>query len=443
MTAIAGMHVSARRYALAAALLLSPFGAHAADSGFAFKVGDVKPGAEIPKVDVSLGMRPYANDLIFVAGIKLGYFNDVGITITPRPYGRKVLPDQAIPLLINRQVDVMALYPPDVIAALDSVKNIRFIGLTDLFQGFAILARPDSGAKTVKQFMAEGLPFDEAMHRTMAQLKGKKFVTAPVVDNRIFLDTVFHLGGLNMERDTSLIVTPDSNALQLASSKQVDFASPTGAPFTAQMEGDGWIPLVTPLDVLTNMPATADSPAEGLVGTPGIASDADWVRKNPGTVLRFVSVMFRIIEQEQKDPRQTLGAMLDYVNAFAGTSLNTAGLKLTIDALSPLSNFAFQANYCRKEGSALYYRTAFNAAVKFNVEKGVLPKGDYKAEDLIWACDIYGVLTQLEAESDKLLQQMQQHPPAADKQALLDKARQLYGWYDYLDAYRLLRAAGP
>jgi ABC-type nitrate/sulfonate/bicarbonate transport system substrate-binding protein len=418
---------------------LSP--ARADDRGIGFSLDKATPGTEIPKTDVSLGMRPYANDLIFVAGIKLGFFNDVGITITPKPYGRKVLPDQAIPLLVNRQIDTMALYPPDVIATLDSVKNIRFIALTDLFQGFAILARPDSHAKTVKQFMAEGLPFDEAMRRAMAQLKGKRFVTAPVVDNRIFLDTVFKLGGLNMERDTALVVTPDPNALQLASSRQVDFASPTGAPFTAQMEGAGWIPVVTPLDVLTNMPATSDSPAEGLVGTPGVASDADWARRHPETVLRFVSVMFRIIEQEQKDPEHTLGAMLDYVNAFAGTSLDIAGLKLTIDALSPLSNFAFQKNYCQNTGSALYYRTAFAAAVKFNIDKGVLPKGDYDADDLIWACDVYNDLIQLKDASDKLLQQAAGQKLAADKQALVNKARQFYGWYDYLDSYRLLRAA--
>ena len=195
----------------------------------------------MPQIEVSLGMRPYANDLIFVAGIKQGFFKDVGLTVTPLPYGRKVLPDQAIPLLVNKQIDMMALYPPDVIATMDSVQSIRFIAITDLFQGFAILARPGSSVKSVGQFMAEGLAFEEAMKKTMAQLKGKSFVTAPVVDNRIFLETVFSLGGMNMNKDTKLVVTPDSNALQLESSGKVDFASPTGAPFTAQLRSAGWI----------------------------------------------------------------------------------------------------------------------------------------------------------------------------------------------------------
>ena len=95
------------------------------EKGIGFSLEKASPGTDIPQVEISLGMRPYANDLIFVAGIKQGFYKDVGLTITPAPYGRKVLPDQAIPLLVNKQIDFMALYPPDVIATMDSVKNIR------------------------------------------------------------------------------------------------------------------------------------------------------------------------------------------------------------------------------------------------------------------------------------------------------------------------------
>ena len=311
------------KYAIAIALGLSlatMSGALAQDKGLGFTIQKASPGTAIPKVDVSLGMRPVANDLIFVAGIKLGFFDNVGITITPTPFGRKVLFDQAIPLLVNKQIDLEALYPPDVIAAMDSVKNVRFIALTDLFQGFAILARPDTHAKTVNDFMAEGKSFEDAMKATMAQLKGQSFATAPNIDNRIFLDTVFKLGDLDMTKDTKLVITPDANAQQLASNGELKFQSPDGAPFTAQLRGAGWIPLVTPIDVLTHMPGGAGSPTAALVGTPGVASDADWAKKNPETVLRFLSVMFRIIRDEKADPEKVLGSMLAYVNAFAGTS---------------------------------------------------------------------------------------------------------------------------
>ena len=344
------MTMKIQAISVAALLFAAPASGLAAEAGFGFDLKNASSGTDIPQVEVSLGMRPVANDLIFVSAIKQGFFGDVGIKVTPPPYGRKVLFDQAIPLLVDKQIDAQTLYPPDVVAALDTVKSIRFIALSDLFQGFAILANPESGAKTVRQLMDGGMSFEDAMKATMAQLKGKSFVTAPNIDNRIFLSLVFSLGGLTMDGDTHLIITPDSNALQLASGHKVDFASPDGAPFTAQLEGAGWIPLVTPVDVLQHMAQTTGSPAAGLVGTPGVASDADWARSHQETVLRFVSVMFRIIDQEQKDPKTMLGAMLDYVNSFAGTSLDYKGLKLTIDALSSSVELRIPEELLRQAG---------------------------------------------------------------------------------------------
>jgi hypothetical protein len=151
--------------------------------------------------------------------------------------------------------------------------------------------------------------------------------------------------------------------------------------------------------------------------------------------------MFRIIEQDQKNPDLMLKSMLDYVNSFAGTSLDIAGLKLTIDTLSPLSNFEFQKNYFDNQNSALYYRTAFDAAVKFNVDKGVLPNGKYDANDVIWASDVYHDLVALKQAADDLLKRTEDSNLSAQNQALLEKAKQFYAWYDYLDAYRLLRVA--
>ena len=90
--------------AFLALLVSTPAVARANDAGFGFDLKRVSPGTEIPKVEISLGMRPVANDLIFVSAIKQGFFGDVGVQITPPPYGRKVLFDQAIPLLVSRSM---------------------------------------------------------------------------------------------------------------------------------------------------------------------------------------------------------------------------------------------------------------------------------------------------------------------------------------------------
>src|SRR5258708_10707625 len=69
-------------------LFLGPIScALAADEkGIGFSLDKASAGTDVPQVEISVGMRPYANDLIFVAGIKQGFYKDVGLTVTPAPY---------------------------------------------------------------------------------------------------------------------------------------------------------------------------------------------------------------------------------------------------------------------------------------------------------------------------------------------------------------------
>lgn len=99
-------------------------------------------GSSVPQVTVRFGMRPVANDVIYVIGMKQGWFKDVGINIAPAPYGNKSTFNNAVPLLINHQLDIEGLDPIPTISTLGNVKNIRFIGLSDIFLGYQILAAP-------------------------------------------------------------------------------------------------------------------------------------------------------------------------------------------------------------------------------------------------------------------------------------------------------------
>lgn len=289
--------------------------------------------------------------------------------------------------------------------------------------------------------MAQGLSFKEAMAKTLGQLKGQKFTVPPIVSDRGFLDAAFTAGGLNMQKDTKVIVTPDSNALNLVSNGQVKFATFDGAPFTAQLLGAGWIPLVTPLDLSKNLPPGVDSLAQLLVEPPGLASTTEWASRNPDSVLRFVSVMFRIIHEINANPPAQLSQELDFLNAFAGTSLKLSELQSNITKLDPLIPFENQDPYYNDPESSLYYKNWFSANVKYNMKKGLLRRGDYNPDDLIWAGPIYQQLKDLKAQSDQLLTQATGKQLSADKQQLVAQARKFYEWYDFLDSTRFLKAA--
>ena len=47
----------------------------------------------------------------------------------------------------------------------------------------------------------------------------------------------------------------------------------------------------------------------------------------------------------------------------------------------------------------------------------------------------------LKQASDDLLKQLQDKTVSTEVKSLIEKAKQYYAWYDYLDAYRFLREA--
>jgi ABC-type nitrate/sulfonate/bicarbonate transport system substrate-binding protein len=179
---------------LALVLGLAPAMTRTTTAASGFPQVQAQAGTTIPQVNVAFGMRPVANDCIYVIGMKQGWYKDVGITITPPPYGNKSTFDDAVPLLVKNQLDIEGLDPIPTISTLKSVHTIRFIALSDLFLGYQILAAPGTHNKTVGQFMKEGLPFKAALAKTLEQMKGQTFTIPPIISDRGFLNLAFNTG---------------------------------------------------------------------------------------------------------------------------------------------------------------------------------------------------------------------------------------------------------
>jgi ABC-type nitrate/sulfonate/bicarbonate transport system substrate-binding protein len=378
---------------------------------------------------------------MFVIATKQGWFKDVGIKIAPPPYGNKSTFDNAVPLLLNNQLNIEALDPIPTISTLGTEQSIRFIGLSDIFLGYQILAAPSTHSKTVGQFMSQGMSFKQAMRKTLDQLKGQTLTIPPIISDRGFLDTAFAAAGLSLNSTAHVTVTPDSNALNLASGGSAKFVSFDGAPFTAQLLGAGWTPIVTPLDLSKNLPPGVNSPAELLVEPPGIATTASWATQNSATVLRFVSVMFRLIDAIYKAPQKELSYELAYLNAFAGTHLNVKQLQSNILKLDPLISFAQQKPYFDDPKSSLYYKNWFQATLNYDIKHGALPKGSYSADNLIWAGSVYHQLENYQQRAKALIDGLKGRHLNAHQSAMLKQANKFYSWYDFLDAYRFAKAA--
>jgi hypothetical protein len=395
-------------------------------------------GTTIPEATVRFGMRPYADNTFYVVAMKKGWYKDVGISIAPQPYGLKVTDTVVTALLLKKQLDISTEFGPLLLPVLKSENVLRLIGFVDTFQGWAVLANPKLHLKTVNDYMKQGLPFTQALEKALEPVSKSTLVVAPQISARPFVQIAFKLAGLPLPK---FQVLDDSKSLVLAKAGRINFATPEGAPITLTYENAGWAPLVSPIDILKNVKGGPTSEIEPLASTVGLAAHAEYVNTHQNTVLRFLSVVLRTIDAIQRDPK-ILSLQAPYLNSVAGTSLDYKGIQETLSVLDPLSNFAAQASYCRNPSGALYYRNAYTSFLKTLEAQKVLPVGKFQADDVIWACKTYDALVGYQQKADALLKGLAGKKLSAAKQALVAKAKQYYGWYDFLDAYRLAKAAG-
>ena len=127
---------------------------------------------------------------------------------------------------------------------------------------------------------------------------------------------------------------------------------------------------------------------------------------------------------------------------MAGTSLDGKGVAATVAILHPFSTFDDDKQYFEEPKSATYYVNTYSALIK-NYEAARHParrQGDARRfrlgrPDL----EADGRLPRQDRRSRQEARQARRL--AADKKALLDKAKTFYADFDYLDSYRLALAA--
>jgi ABC-type nitrate/sulfonate/bicarbonate transport system substrate-binding protein len=421
------------RTAAALAFLAIPQVSLAADR---YVPADPEPGTDMPKATIKFGMRPYADNTFYYIGMKKGWFDEVGISFDPAPYGMKANDSNVTTLLLNGQLDIISEFCPLMLPTYKDATTLKCIGFTDNFLANAILANPALKLKSFKDYIAEGMGYEDALKAALAPMKGKTLTGAPQLSDRAFEEYLNKTSGAGFK----LQVLDDSKALVLAKSGQLDFLNPEGAPIVYTLRQAGWTSLVDIGDLIKYGPGGVDSPIEPLIGIVGVGANGDYVNKNPNTVLRFMSVVWRIIDATAKDP-SLFELQAPYLNSFAGTDLDGKGVEETIKILDPLTPFEENAQYYDDPTSTTYFKNVWGAVIKDFEAHRVIPEGKATPEDVVWGADIWHLMVDYRKKSDDLLAKLEGASLSADKQELVKKARELYDAFDFLDSYRLLTAA--
>jgi hypothetical protein len=427
-------------YAVVVALMMVPAacggaGARPVATEGGYTPAAPEPGTAIPQVNVKFGMRPYADNTFYVIAMKQGWYKDVGISIVPPPYGLKDTDTNVTALLLNRQVDINSEYCPLMLPTYKSSNKLKCIAFTDNFLGEAILANPALHLKSFKDYIKTE-PFSNAIHDALAPLQGRTLVGAPELSDRPFEEAASSFAKVKW----NLQVLDDSKSLVLAKAGREDFVNPEGAPIVYTLELAGWTDLLDIGDLYKYGPSGVNSPVEPLVSIVGIGSNADYVNANQNTVLRFLSVVWRTIDAVQKDPT-LFDLEAPYLNSVAGTSLDGRGVESTIKVLDPLSPFGYDKTYFDDTSSVLYYKNAWGALIRTYEKQGLIPANATTPDGIIWAAPIWHQMVKYQTDSNHLITDLKTRNLPSDKRDLLAKAEQFYTWYDFLDAYRLAKAA--
>lgn len=401
-----------------------------------------EPGTAIPPVNIAFEMRPAADNSFYVIPAAKGWFRDVGITTTPPPYGLKATDQNAIPLVLHNQVNVGAMFGGSVIDSLGSQSKLKMIMLTDVQQGLFILANPALHLKPVSYYQHRGMPFTAALRAALqpTEKQGAQLATTPELDTRPLINDAYATAGLPVPK---LQLVGDPENLVLAGSNKIDFSVPIFASTNLALMQKGWTPLVGMKDLLTGVKTSVSSPVENLAFTVGTMANSDFINQNPNAILRFVSTEYRAIDAILADKGKQGGllALADsFINSYTGSSFTPSQLYQVYSRFDPLIPWSQNSMFYSDTSNAYYWKTAYAAYIGSDVKAKVIP-GGFVPDDGIWAAQIYSTLSWYQQNTDKILLALSAKKLSATQQRYVTQAKQYYAWHDYLDSFRLARAA--
>jgi hypothetical protein len=396
---------------------------------------------DIPAVSAKLGMVSYPNHTWPIIGVRNGNFSEIGITLDP-PDGRIIFENQSVPMLQNKEVDLSTIFVGVLTPVLDKIEDVRPFLIHSYWQGNTILTGPDSGMKTLDDFMAEGLSFADAAKATVEQMKGQKLTVPPTISTRPWLEFIYGFAGMALE-DSELVMLEDPNAVQLAVSGGVPFAAPAGAAQIFQLQFQAnWRPLISTRQLVKYAGGPDGAPVQKILNYDGFAATTDYIAANKDTIHRFNSVMYRTMA-DVFGPNQIaeLDKQVPFVNAANGSSLDAAAIKFIFEELDPFFGWEAQGRLWSDAADPLYYKNVYDYQIQKFIDDKAIGPGPYDLDALFPAKGIYEEALAMKVEAETLAAQADAATLPDDKRALAEAGKAWAAKYNYLDAKRFLEAA--
>jgi hypothetical protein len=403
----------------------------------------------VPQVSVKYAYYPCcADSSLPLVAIQQGFFKDVGITINPQHGGQYTDASQTTPAMQRGTYDISAQYVPAYLDTLPTFGlKLPATMLYDIYLGDMILKAPDNKAKTALDFMKQGMSYKQAAAKAMAQMKGATLYTDPFSSAQPpFYNLFLSYAGLTT-KDLHMTFLADTKTLALSQVRgRVEYAFPLAAPIVVILLHNGWQPMISSQQILQYDPhGTQAKQLAQIIGGMGLQTQVALSTNNHDTLLRFISAIYRTIAYTE-NPKTAPTAdkiVADVINATQGTKLTPGQVGEIYKSIDPLFSWENQGSTFWNPKSPYYAPASFKGQINALVANGTMPKGDYstKLAQFLAAKSIYYEMKADEASAKSLIAKASAKSLTGTAAADLAKAKQYFGWYDFLDAKQFAQAA--
>jgi ABC-type nitrate/sulfonate/bicarbonate transport system substrate-binding protein len=382
---------------------------------------------------VRFGMLPYGDHTYAIIGVKKGWFKEVGIDLDYQLL--KV--EDVVPFLKNGTVDVASCPPGILMASYENSPNVVAFCFGDLFQGFAIMAKPSY--KSYSDFIKEGKQPKEAVKAAVAQMRGKTFAYPSEAAIKPFIDLAIEKSGMT-RTDFKSLVLDDPMTINSLRNGQADFQV-GGAPSHVILQREGFKPILSSLELALTAKPSPDSPELASILEDGWVTTREYLKEHPDIIERMASVNFRIMRFIHDHKDEALALHMPYLSEATGQKFTPAEGKIIYDDLDPFFTFEQQKEWFDSPTSLYYFKNVNGAILNSYIKQGIYQHKPPTVEDVITADQLYKTMNEQKHQYDDALRTMKEMPAKANAQEKLDKAKKYYDAYDYLDATNLVKEA--
>jgi len=385
-------------------------------------------GEQLTKV--RFGMLPYGDHTYAIIGVKQGWFKEVGIDLDYQVL--KI--ENVVPFLNNGTIDVASCPPGILMASYENTPDVVAFCFGDLFQGFAIMAKPTY--KSYSDFATEGKQPKDAVKAAVAQMRGKTFAYPAEAAIKPFIDLAIEKSGLT-RNDFKSLVLDDPMTINSLRNGQADFQV-GGAPSHVILQREGFKPILSSLELAKTAKPSPDSPELASILEDGWVTTRKYFKEHKDIIMRMASVNFRIMRFMHDHKDEALALHMPYLSEATGQKFSPAEGKIIYDDLDPFFTFEQQKEWFDTPTSLYYYKNVNGAILNSYIKQGIYQKKPPTVEDIVTAEEVYRDMTKEKQLYDELLQKIEKSADKSKYQNKLDKAKKFYDAYDYLDASNLL-----